>query len=135
MNTHTDLVQHPMQLIFSLNNTITIIAVYHKNKSLCVLEVVSPQGSNLKHPHGTELLKMLNLKNRVVKMNYDKSVTITCTTVFSKVKFQSDLIIPEASHKRNILPFILFQFLFYTIFRVAFLTRFGFLCRNRIYNI
>ena len=37
------LIQHPVQLISSFNNAISIIAVHHKNKPLCVLEVVSPQ--------------------------------------------------------------------------------------------
>ena len=41
------LIQHTMQLIPSLNNTVTIIAVNHKDKSLSILEVVSPQRSNL----------------------------------------------------------------------------------------
>lgn len=41
------LIQHPMQLIPCLYNSIPIIAIHDKNKTLCVLEVVSPQGPNL----------------------------------------------------------------------------------------
>ena len=36
-----------MQLISGLNNSVPIIAVYNKNKTLGVLEVVPPQGTNL----------------------------------------------------------------------------------------
>lgn len=36
-----------MQLIPSLNHTVTIIAVNHKDEPLGILEVVSPQRSNL----------------------------------------------------------------------------------------
>lgn len=36
-----------MQLISSLNHTVSVIAVNHKDKALCVLEVVSPQRTNL----------------------------------------------------------------------------------------
>lgn len=41
------LIQHPMQLIPGLNNTVSIITVNHKNKALCVLEVMSPQRTDL----------------------------------------------------------------------------------------
>jgi len=36
-----------MQLISGLNNSVPIIAVYNKNKTLSVLEIVPPQGTNL----------------------------------------------------------------------------------------
>lgn len=36
------LIQHAVQLIPSLNNTVTIIAINHKDEPLCILEVVSP---------------------------------------------------------------------------------------------
>lgn len=42
------LIQHPMQFIPGLNNTISIIAVHNENETLCVLEVVPPQGTDLK---------------------------------------------------------------------------------------
>ena len=41
------LIQHPVELISSLNNTFPIVAVYNKNQSLCVLKVVPPQGPDL----------------------------------------------------------------------------------------
>jgi hypothetical protein len=41
------LVQHTLQLLPSLNNTITIIAVNDEDDTLCVLEVMSPEGSDL----------------------------------------------------------------------------------------
>lgn len=41
------LIQHPVQLIPSLNNTISIVAVNHKDKALGVLEVVPPQRPDL----------------------------------------------------------------------------------------
>ena len=44
------LIQHPVQFICSLNNTISIIAVNNKSKTLGVLEVMSPQRSDL-HQH------------------------------------------------------------------------------------
>ncbi|MDG2870736.1 ADP-ribosylation factor-like protein, partial [Vibrio parahaemolyticus] len=40
-------IQHPVQLIPCLNHSIPIIAINHKNETLCVLEVVPPQGTNL----------------------------------------------------------------------------------------
>jgi hypothetical protein len=36
-----------MQLISGLNNSVPVIAVYNKYKTLSVLEVVPPQGTNL----------------------------------------------------------------------------------------
>lgn len=41
------LVQHPVEFIPRLANTIAIIAVHNKDETLCVLEVVSPQRSDL----------------------------------------------------------------------------------------
>jgi hypothetical protein len=41
------LIQHPVQLIPSFNNTVTIIAINHKDEPLSVLEIMSPQRSNL----------------------------------------------------------------------------------------
>ncbi|KAL4590737.1 hypothetical protein LXL04_003679 [Taraxacum kok-saghyz] len=42
------LIKHPVKLISSLHNTVTIIAINHKDKPLCVLEVVPPQWPDLK---------------------------------------------------------------------------------------
>ena len=36
------LIQHPVQLIPSFNYTVTVIAINNEDKSLCILEVVSP---------------------------------------------------------------------------------------------
>lgn len=41
------LIQHPMQLIPGLNNSISVIAIHHKYKTLSVLEVVPPQWTDL----------------------------------------------------------------------------------------
>jgi hypothetical protein len=41
------LVQHALQFLSGLNNTITIIAVDNEDDALGVLEVMSPQRSNL----------------------------------------------------------------------------------------
>jgi len=41
------LIQHPVKLVPGFNNTVTIIAVHNKDKSLCVLEVMSPQWTDL----------------------------------------------------------------------------------------
>jgi len=41
------LVQHALQLLTSLDNTITIVAINDENDTLGVLEVMSPQRSNL----------------------------------------------------------------------------------------
>ena len=41
------LVKHPVQLIPRFANTVTIVTVNHEDQALCVLEVVSPQWSNL----------------------------------------------------------------------------------------
>ena len=50
------LVQHALQLLARLDNTITIVAVDDEDDALRVLEVVSPQGSDLvlttDIPHG-----------------------------------------------------------------------------------
>ena len=43
----TYLIQHPVELIPCLNNTISVIAINDKDKTLCVLEVVPPQWSDL----------------------------------------------------------------------------------------
>jgi hypothetical protein len=41
------LVQHALELFPSLRHTITIVRVDDENDSLCVLEVVPPEGTNL----------------------------------------------------------------------------------------
>lgn len=41
------LIQHPVQLVLGLNYTVTVIAVNHKDQPLSILEIVSPQRSNL----------------------------------------------------------------------------------------
>lgn len=41
------LIQHSMQLISCLNNSISVITIYHKNKTLSVLEVMPPKRTNL----------------------------------------------------------------------------------------
>ena len=50
------LVQHPLQLLTGLNNTITVIAVDYEDDALSVLEVMPPQRSDLvlstDIPHG-----------------------------------------------------------------------------------
>ena len=47
LTTKKYLVEHPVELIPSFNNTVTIIAINHKDKSLGVLEVMPPQWSDL----------------------------------------------------------------------------------------
>lgn len=44
----TYLIQHPMQFIPCLNNTVSVIAVHNKYETLCVLEVVPPQWTDLR---------------------------------------------------------------------------------------
>jgi hypothetical protein len=50
------LVQHPLELLASLNNTVAIVAVNDENDTLRVLEVVPPQRTDLvltaDIPHG-----------------------------------------------------------------------------------
>eukprot|EP00983_Pelagomonas_calceolata_P101558 1158707-Pelagomonas_calceolata.AAC.3 len=47
------LVEHAHQLVPGLSNTVSIIAVHHEDEALGVLEVVSPQGTNLwRHGEG-----------------------------------------------------------------------------------
>lgn len=50
------LVQHALQLLTGLNNTIAIVAVNDEDNALCVLEVVPPQRTDLvlatDIPHG-----------------------------------------------------------------------------------
>ena len=41
-------IQHPVKLISRFNHTVSIITVNHKDEFLCVLEVVSPQWTDLK---------------------------------------------------------------------------------------
>ena len=41
------LIQHTLQFLPSLNNTIAIVAVNNEDDALGVLEVMSPQGSDL----------------------------------------------------------------------------------------
>jgi hypothetical protein len=36
-----------VELISGFNNTVTVIAVHNKDKTLCVLEVMPPEGSDL----------------------------------------------------------------------------------------
>lgn len=58
------LVKHALQLFPSLNNTVTIIAVDHEDDTLGVLEVMSPQRSDLvlstDIPHGELDILVLN---------------------------------------------------------------------------
>ena len=42
-----NLIKHSVQFISSLNNTVSVIAVHHKDETLSVLEVVPPQWTNL----------------------------------------------------------------------------------------
>lgn len=42
------LIQHAVQLIASLADTVAIVAVNHEDKTLCVLEIVPPQGTDLR---------------------------------------------------------------------------------------
>lgn len=42
------LIQHAVQLIASLADTIAIVAVNHEDETLCVLEIVPPQGTDLR---------------------------------------------------------------------------------------
>ncbi len=50
------LVQHALQLLTCLNNTVAIVAIDHEDDTLGVLEVVAPQGTDLvlttDVPHG-----------------------------------------------------------------------------------
>ena len=48
IDTPQHLIQHPVQLVSGLTNSISVIAVNHKDKPLRVLEVMSPQRTNLK---------------------------------------------------------------------------------------
>ena len=41
------LVEHPVKLVPGFNNTVAIVAVHNKDKSLRVLEVVPPQWTDL----------------------------------------------------------------------------------------
>jgi len=41
------LIQHPVELISGFNNTVTVIAVHNKDKTLGVLEVMPPERSDL----------------------------------------------------------------------------------------
>lgn len=41
------LVQHALEFLPSLDDTITVIAVNNENDTLCVLKVMSPEGSDL----------------------------------------------------------------------------------------
>lgn len=43
----TYLIQHPMQFVPCLNNSVSVIAVHHKYKTLGVLKVVPPQRTDL----------------------------------------------------------------------------------------
>ena len=50
------LIQHPVELISGFNNTVTVIAVHNKDKTLGVLEVMPPERTDLvlasDIPHG-----------------------------------------------------------------------------------
>ena len=50
------LVQHALQLLAGLDNTVPIVAVHHEDDTLGVLEVMAPQGADLvlttDIPHG-----------------------------------------------------------------------------------
>ena len=43
-----DLIEHSMQFISSLRNSVSVVAVHNKDQTLSVLEVVLPQGTDLK---------------------------------------------------------------------------------------
>ena len=61
------LVQHTLQLLASLDHTVTIVAVYHEDDPLSVLEVMPPQRPDLvlaTHvPHGELDILVLNRLN------------------------------------------------------------------------
>lgn len=46
--TQPDLVEHTVQLVLSLSNTLTIIAVNYEDEALRVLEVVPPERPDLR---------------------------------------------------------------------------------------
>jgi hypothetical protein len=53
----TNLVQHPVQLVTSFADSLTIITIHNENQALCVLEVVPPQWSDLQTELGVHLLR------------------------------------------------------------------------------
>ena len=70
------LIQHPVQLISGLNNSVPVIAVNNKNETLCILEVVPPQGTNLqKKTMSTQLLKHHEgLIKKFLRMHNDQTL-------------------------------------------------------------
>ena len=44
----TNLVQHPVQLVASLADAVAVVAVHHEDETLRILEVVPPQGPDLR---------------------------------------------------------------------------------------
>lgn len=40
-------VQHVVELAFGLDHSLTIVGIDYKDESLCVLEIVTPQGTDL----------------------------------------------------------------------------------------
>lgn len=59
------LIQHPMQFISSLNNTVPIIAIHHEYETLSVLEVVPPQWADLQKE--VTRLSFCHMLERLVK--------------------------------------------------------------------
>lgn len=48
------LVEHALQLVPGLADTVAVIAVHHEDEALCVLEVVPPQGADLQGTTGRQ---------------------------------------------------------------------------------
>ena len=44
----THLAEHAVELVASLRDTVTIVAIHHEDQTLGVLEVVPPEGADLK---------------------------------------------------------------------------------------
>ena len=51
-----DLIEHAVKFISSLNNTVSVVAVHDKDQTLSVLEVMPPQGTDLKRSQKISLL-------------------------------------------------------------------------------
>ncbi len=72
------LIQHPVQLISCLHNTISIIAIYHKDQPLCILEVVPPQWPNLfKDCHDINSI----IQNALMKLSTPKCSDFNITSL------------------------------------------------------
>ena len=67
-----DLIEHPVKFISSLNNSVSVVAVHDKDQTLRVLEVVPPQGTDLRTKSKSSVKKILQHSREINVLQLQK---------------------------------------------------------------